>query len=77
MPYDGVQSEPCVICMPGPPGPPGQPGNKGPPGPRGEAGQPGHDGKLKLKRLINPSSPYNVYKSFLKSNFQGKEELGE
>ncbi|VDN35457.1 unnamed protein product [Gongylonema pulchrum] len=44
MPHNGMKSEPCVICMPGPPGPPGQPGNRGPQGPRGASGEPGTDG---------------------------------
>lgn len=44
-PSDGLQSEPCVICPPGPIGAPGPAGKKGPQGPRGSPGNPGIDGR--------------------------------
>ncbi|PIC52493.1 hypothetical protein B9Z55_002578 [Caenorhabditis nigoni] len=54
-PSDGLQSEPCVICPPGPQGLGGAPGAKGPQGPRGSPGLSGVDGRRGEPGMSGPA----------------------
>ncbi|UMM41366.1 hypothetical protein L5515_017653 [Caenorhabditis briggsae] len=54
-PSDGLQSEPCMICPPGPQGLMGPAGKKGPAGPRGSPGLAGIDGRRGEPGMVGPT----------------------